>query len=191
MANKKVVMAWATVGTLLAVAVVGSLVGAAPPARRPGIVWLNHFDLLPGSADVTTSYDATSAAVVGGLTALVIQSTTLGDWGSSGGIKVVHMGVSAPPNTIVKGVRLCYELSSSAAFVTQIRLAQVQDPPQFALVMLDDGTDLTAPGPVCVDSAETTVDAAAGALLLDLRVNFDDTSEAIAIRGVGLNLLTQ
>jgi hypothetical protein len=70
-----------------------------------------------------------------------------------------------------------------------VRLAQVQDPPASALVLLDDPTDHTAVGPVCVDIKSPTIDPAEGALLLDLRVNFGNTSDLIAIRGVGLRLL--
>ncbi len=156
------------------------------------IMWLNHYDLLPGGSDVTTSFESTSSGVGGGLTALVIHSTTLGDVFSTGGNKVVHMAVETPGEeqgtTTITGVRVCYELTSSASFITQIRLAQVQDPPSVALVLLDDATDLTAPGPVCVNSSSTTIDPQVGPLLLSLRVDFGSTSDKIAVRGLGLIL---
>jgi hypothetical protein len=54
-----------------------------------------------------------------------------------------------------------------------VRLAQVQNPPSNALVLLDDPTHLNDAGPVCVDSQSTPpIDPQAGAPLLDLRVNF-------------------
>jgi len=159
--------------------------------RKKTVMWLNHFDLLPGDPSVTTSFNAVSSGVGGGLTALVIQSSTTGQNAEGGGNKVVHMAVSVPPGYLIKGVRLCYELSNKRSFISQIRLAQVQTPPKTALVMLDDGTDQTDPGPICVDSATTTVDPAAGAVLLSLRVNFGKTTDKIAVRGLGLHLTRQ
>ncbi|MFH0352091.1 MAG: hypothetical protein ACHBMF_09220 [Chromatiales bacterium] len=41
----------------------------------------------------------------------------------------VETGVPVPPGYLVTGVRLCYRLSNSRSFISQIRLAQVQDPP--------------------------------------------------------------
>ena len=40
------------------------------------------------------------------------------------------------------------------------------------MVLLDDATDQTDPGPVCVDSQATDIDPAAGAVVLSYRVNF-------------------
>lgn len=64
----------------------------------------------------------------------------------------------------------------------------MQDPPSTALVKLDDGTDLVATGPVCVDSAKTLIKASQGALLLDLRVNFGNLADKIVVRGLALYL---
>ena len=119
---------------------------------------------------------------------MIIQSTTTGDTAPTGGNKVVEMGLEVPPGFIIKGVRVCYELSNRRSFITQIRLAQVQDPPSSALVLLDDGTDQTNPGPVCVDSATASVDPGLGAVLLSLRVNFGNTSDRIVVRALGLHL---
>ena len=63
-----------------------------------------------------------------------------------------------------------------------------QAPPASAVVMLDDGTDQTNPGPICVDSTATTVDPGLGELLLSLRVNFGNTADKIAVRALGLYL---
>ena len=160
-----------------------------PVAPRKRIMWINHFDLLPGDSSVLTSFNAISSGVGGGLTGLVIQSTTVGDTGAGGGNKVVHMGLEVPPGYSIKGVRVCYELSNKRSFITQIRLAQVNDPPSSATVMLDDGTDQTAVGPICVNSTTTTVDPSLGAVLLSLRVNFGNTSDKIVVRALGLHLI--
>jgi len=172
-------------------ALVGGVAGTAKPGKgkpRTRIMWVNHFDLLPGAPEVTTSFRSTSSGVGGGLTGLVIESSTLGETFADGGNKVVHMAVDVPPKFSVRGVRVCYELTSASSFISQIRLAQVQDPPSTALVKLDDPTDLVATGPVCVDSAKTLIKPAVGALLVDLRVNFGDLADKIVVRGLALYL---
>jgi hypothetical protein len=161
----------------------------APAAARPRkLMWINHFDLLPGDPSVLTSFNAVSSGVGGGLTGLVIQSTTTGENAQGGGNKVVHTGLQVPPGFTINGVRVCYELSNKRSFISQIRLAQVQTPPQSALVKLDDGTDQTNPGPICVDSQTTTIDPAIGEVLLSLRVNFGNVADKIVVRALGLHL---
>jgi len=155
-------------------------------ARGTNLLWLNHFELLPGDASVQTTFDSTSSGVGGGLTALVVHSTTTGDIGSSGGNKEVQMAVEVPPGYDIIGVRVCYELTSTNSFIDQIRLAQVQDPPAVALVELDDATHLSQTGPVCLDSQSTLIQPELGAVLLSLRVNFGSTADLIAIRGLAL-----
>jgi hypothetical protein len=156
--------------------------------RGKTVMWIDHLDLLPGDPSVITSFNAINSGVGSGLSGLIIQSNTTGDTAPGGGNKVVEMGLEVPPGFLIKGVRVCYELSNARSFITQIRLAQVQNPPSTALVLMDDATHLTDPGPICVDSATTTVDPAAGAVLLSLRVNFGDTSDRIVVRAIGLHL---
>jgi hypothetical protein len=156
--------------------------------KRAHLMWINHFELLPGDDSVKTSFNAVNSGVGGGLTGLVITSTTTGEIATGGGNKVVHMAIEVPPGYVVNGVRVGYELTNSASFISQIRLAQVQDPPKSALVLLDDGTDQTDVGPKDVDSASTSIDAAAGPLLLSLRVNFGSTADRIVVRSLGLHL---
>jgi hypothetical protein len=162
----------------------------ATPLPRTKIMWVNHFDLLPGDSSVTTSFNAVSSGVGGGLTGLVIQSSTTGENAPSGGNKVVHMGLQVPPGYLIKGVRVCYELSNRRSFITQIRLAQVQNPPSSAIVKLDDGTNQINPGPICIDSGTTLVDPSLGEVLISLRVNFGNTSDKIVVRALGLRLST-
>ena len=161
-----------------------------PPKQHETLLWLNHLALVSGDPTVTTtSADSTSSGVGGGLTGLVIASSTLGDTDSFGGNKVVHMAVEVPPGWTLTGVRVCYEDSAAQSFIKQIRLAQVQDPPATALVFLDDATtDLTPRGPVCVNSLATSIDPAKGAVLLSLRIQTGDTRDKIVIRGLGLRL---
>src|SRR5262245_19049427 len=82
----------------------GAMLGAAPIGlandndeghgsgqSRTNVLWLKHFDLLPGDSSVVTTFNAVDSGVGGGLTALVVQSTTLGEDANGGGNKVVHM----------------------------------------------------------------------------------------------------
>lgn len=163
--------------------------GPVAPEGFAKPMWLDHLDLLPGDGSVTTSFDATSSGVGGGLSGLVIESSTIGTIGDSGGSKVVWMALEVPPGFKVIGVRVCYELSDPGSFINRIRLSQVQNPPNAALVLLDDPTNLTNAGPVCVDSAPTSINPAAGALLLYLNVNYANTADRIAVRGLALLLV--
>jgi len=175
----------------LFLALVGFLVFPQALKAQDSTVWINHLDFLPGDPSVTTSFNAVNSGIGGGLSGLVITSTTLGEDAVGGGNKVIEKGVQVPPWYLVTGVRVCYELKNTRSFISQIRLAQLQDPPGTALVVLDDGTDLTAIGPTCVDStpASAPINLADGALRLSLRVNFADLTDAIVLRGVGLNLI--
>jgi hypothetical protein len=152
-------------------------------------MWVNHLSLLAGDASVITSFNAVSSGVGGGLSGLVIESTTTGDTGASGGNKVVEKSLDIPPGFLVKGVRVGYENSNSRSCITQVRLAQVQNPPGTAIVMLDDPARLNVAGPHFHDSAATSINPTAGPLLLSLRVNFGDTSDRIVVRGLGLHLV--
>ncbi len=174
---------------------------AAQPALAKGpkegkgearVQWVNHFDLLSGDPTVTTTSSlSTNSGVGGGLTALDIMSSTLGDTDSVGGNKVVQMALELQPKTRIVSVRLCYELSDpgpNGSYIDQIRLAQIQNPPSTALVLLDDATVQDASGPTCVDSALVSppIKAKNGSVLLSLRVNFNNVSDVIAVRALGL-----
>ena len=155
------------------------------------IMWVNHLALLPGDSSVKTSYNAVNSGVGTGLSGLVIQSTTVGDTAQGGGNKVVQMGLEVPSGYLVKGVKIAYQNSNVRSYITQVRLSQLQTPPSTALVLLDDPTLLNASGAVYANSAATSINPNKGPLVLDLRVNFGDTSDLIAVRGVGLLLQKQ
>jgi len=152
-------------------------------------MWIDHLVFLPGDPSVQTSFNAVNSGVGGGLSGLIITSSTLGDEAQGGGNKVVETALEVPPGFQIVSVRVCYENSNPRSFITQTRLAQVQNPPSTAIVLLDDPTHLNAAGPVCVNSQPTLVNPAKGSVLLDLRVNFGDTTDKIVLRAVGLNLV--
>jgi hypothetical protein len=152
------------------------------------VMWIDHLALLAGDPSVHTSFNAINSGVGGGLSGLIIQSTTTGDTAPGGGNKVVETALEVPPGFKIVGVRVCFENSNKRSFISQIRLAQVQNPPATATVLLDDPTHLNQSGPVCVDSHITSVDPALGPVLLSLRVNFGNVADKIVIRGLGLRL---
>lgn len=167
--------------------------GLVQSAQAQPVLWLNHLDFLEGDSTVDVDFQAVDC--LGGLSGLAITSTTTGENGPSGENKVIEKGVPVPPDFKVNGVRVCYENSSDTSFISQIRLCQLGSPPGFCIVRLDDGTDLTDMGPVCVDSStpfggaiDPNPDDAdlEGALRLSLRVNFGNVNDTICLRGVGL-----
>jgi len=166
--------------------------GGGGDGGKPHVQWVNHFDLLSGDPSVTqTSSLSTNSGVGGGLTALVITSTTPGDIDSFGGNKVVQMALELQPHTRIRNVVVCYELTSANSYIDQVRLAQIQNPPATALVLLDDGTHLTNVGPVCVTSAGTSINSDDGSVLISLRVFFGTpaggpSTDKIAVRALGL-----
>jgi hypothetical protein len=158
------------------------------PQRFAGVVWLNHFGLLPGDSSVTVSSNAVSSGVGSGLTGLVVHSSTTGDTATGGGNKVVEIAGGPMPGYHVTGVRLCYENSSASTYIDDVRLAQVQNPPSQAIVALDDATAQNLSGPHCYDSQHVDIDPATGTILLDLRVNFAATDDVIVVRGLGFDV---
>ena len=166
---------------------------AQEPTKQPTaseVMWIDHLGLLLGDASVHISFNAVNSGVGSGLSGLVIQSTTTGDTATGGGNKVVWTALEVPPGFKVHGVRICYENSNPRSHIDQVRLAQVQNPPSSALVLLDDPTPLNHNGPICVDSHSpaTPISPPAGALLLSLRVNFGNTADKIVVRGLALHL---
>lgn len=171
-----------------------SIVGLGSGAHAEGsddvhasnrIMWINHLDLMPGDPSVTTSFNAIQS---GGI---VIHSSTLGDTAPGGGNKGVEMTLQVPPKYHVKGVRICYRNSSPGTFITQVRLAQLQNPPTSWLVKLDDGTDLNAAGAVCIDSQPTSINPQQGSIRFNLRTNFANVADTITVLATGLWLQRQ
>jgi hypothetical protein len=155
-----------------------------PPPPQPTetyTMWINHLDFVPGDFTVTTSFDLNPNVGTG----LLIGSTTPGIDQS------VEKGLQVSPGFLISGVRVCYELSSSNSFINNISLARLQDPPTGLSVLLNDPTDLTDKGPICVDSAPPLkpIDPSLGAVRLRLGVNFASSGDSIVVRAVGLHLV--
>lgn len=160
----------------------------ANPHQPGGLMWIDPLDLLPGDPSVHTSFNAIDSGVGSGLAGLIVTSSTTGDTAPGGGNKVIETGVDVPPGYRVTGVRVCYQVSAATTFLDQIRLAQVQNPPSSANILLDDATHQPTPGPVCVNSMPTSIDASAGGLFLSLRLDFGNTADEFVLRSLGLRL---
>lgn len=162
-------------------------------AAESALMWIEHLDFLSGDSTVlTTSFRSTNSGVGSGLSGLIITSSTLGNTDSVSGNKVVEKSIQVPPRFLITGVRVCYEWSAGAASnIVQIRLAQVEDPPSTALVLLDDATVQPNAGPICVNSTApaTPIDPSLGAVLLSFRINTGNVADTLVLRGVGLHLI--
>src|SRR6185295_6125060 len=73
--------------------------------NQTATMWINHLDLVPGGAEVQTLYSSTSSGVGGGLSGLIVMSTTLGETFTPTGNKVIEKGLDVPPNYNITGVR--------------------------------------------------------------------------------------
>jgi len=151
-----------------------------PQSSETFTMWINHLDFAPADSTVTTSFDFNSNVGTG----LLIGSTTTGE------SKGVEKSLQVSPGFLISGVRVCYELSSSSSFISDISLVQLQNPPTGLSLLLDDATDLTNKGPICVDSAAPSkaIDPSLGAVRLRLGVNFGG-KDLIVVRAVGLHLV--
>ena len=144
--------------------------------------WINHLDFLPGHSVVKTSFTAVYPGT------LVVRSTTTGDVVPGGGNKVVEMSLQVPPRHLLKGVRICYKSSNRRTYISQTRLAQLQNPPTSWLVKLDDPTHLNSTNPICVNSMEvpTAINPMLGSLRFPLRLFFGSIYDSVTIYSVGL-----
>jgi hypothetical protein len=151
------------------------------------MMWVNHFDLLPEDSSVTTT--CSNNDIGADFPDLVIQSSTTGAKAKNGAWKCVHMGLQIPPGYKPTAVRLCYQLSNTRSFISGIHLSQVLAPYTGALIKLNDNTAQNKLGPVFADSQSVPpIDPSLGVIILELLVNFGNTSDKIMIHALGLNL---
>lgn len=96
----------------------------------------------------------------------------------------ILLGLALPTNVRIDTVWVCYELKSSASFISQIRLTQTTTP-DAAVIRHDDGTDVTLTGPECFGSIVGGLQPQ-GTITLALRLNFASTDDWIDIGGIGI-----
>ena len=174
-------------GTIAATAIGGLTL---PASGQPVPMYVDVYDLVPGSPLIYTQYDTRNY--------LDIRSTTRGET-TPAGMKRVVMGLQIPLGYDLTGVRVCYAVNlrtsvgaEPTSFISQIRLAQLTTPPGAALVKHDERLE---PGsnPICIDSFLRSppfrIDPLLGAIELSLRVNFGRIEDVITVSMVGLYLL--
>jgi hypothetical protein len=95
----------------------------------------------------------------------------------------VLLGLTVP-SVVIKGVHVCYAIQTeSETYISQVRLTQMTTPDK-ALVVHDDGTNLTSTSPTCYTSeAEVKVE---GTITLALKMVFGSESDVILIGGIAL-----
>jgi hypothetical protein len=138
------------------------------------VQWINHLEFLPGVSYVATSY----TPINGGLK--VTASET--------GENFIVQGLPVAPGFLVTGIRVCYELTDPESFISQIAITQLEDPPVSRVLVLNDTTELSDMGPICVNSTPSfgDIDPSQGALNLSLGMWFPDINDSITVLGVGL-----
>ena len=164
-----------------------------PPPAEPesfeSLLWVDPLGLKPGSPNVEASLDPLEAGGGLGASGVVIKAL------EGEGPRRVEMGLSVPPGLLVKGVRLCYEVSSEAFSIDEVRILQLQDPPTSDALVFQDETDLTSAEAVCVDTAEAEelIDPTAGSLRLQLILTGPETvspEDCIIIHGLGIHAVS-
>jgi hypothetical protein len=155
-----------------------------PTTPFRSVMWVDHLAFQAGTPSVQVSFDAVDSGVGSGTSGLIVEA------GTGPGPRVVEQGLLVPSGLLVDGVRVCYELSDRRSYISQVRLEQLEDPPDRTRTKLVDVRGMPALGPICVDSARPSqaIDASTGSLRLQLGLNFPDPSanDRIVIRGVGL-----
>ena len=111
-------------------------------------------------------------------------------WDKGGGDAIVYDNQmddedDADPTTAIgEGVQVCYAIKTeSETYISRVRLTQMTTPDS-ALVVHDDGTNLTSTSPTCYTSpAKVEVE---GTITLALKMVFGSTSDVILIGGIAL-----
>lgn len=140
------------------------------------ILWLSPTDFVTGDDSLRINYPSVTHPAV------EIKATAPGD------LKWVSLGLKIPPFHEINAIHVCYQLSNSRSFISQVRLAEMRTPDQ-ALVRHDDGTDLLSTAPACYRSQLVTSYRPGGAVLLELRLNFGNVADTITLGAIGVELL--
>jgi hypothetical protein len=104
----------------------------------------------------------------------------------AGDLQWLGMPLSLPLGSRITNVRVCYDLTSDASYISQIRLSEEIEPPT-ATIIHDDNTNLQSTDPTCYDSAVNNVEIL-GAVTLLLRLNFASTGDTIHIGSVFVDI---
>lgn len=159
----------------IAAALLASLLAWASSASADYAIWLHPALATPEGSTLTVSH-------IGG-PAITVTTNTPGD------LQWLDFPVIIPSNVQINSVQLCYKVSDPSSYISQIRIAQMREPP-LDFVYLDDGTDLTSTTATCVTSAGPTGGpfSPAGMITVELRLNFANVAHTITIGALALNV---
>jgi hypothetical protein len=150
-----------------------------PPASGEDFTrWISPLGMVADVSSTGTSNLVLSRGPFGNT--LRVTTTAAGD------LQDLDLPLDVDTRAKIKAITVCYGLSSTNSYISQVRLAEETIPPS-AFVRHDDGTDLRSTDPVCVDSAVNDL-TPAGALTLTLRLSFASTTDRIDIGAIGLRL---
>ena len=147
------------------------------------VMWINHLALLPARTGLMVTHDAVGT----GLSGLVVSPRTAGPLVTGDGY-VLETGLTVPPGFFLRGIRIGLEASSSECCLSLIRLSQVNDPPDSAILLCEDDRQHRAVGPVAIEAESTPVDPRLGPVLATLGFTFDDPGGWVVIRALGMRL---
>ncbi|MGH2720398.1 MAG: hypothetical protein ACRDJO_02185 [Actinomycetota bacterium] len=145
------------------------------------LVWVDHLRLSPAGTGVMVVHDAVGTGQSG---LVVLPRTT----GSAGEAYLLETVLEVPPGFHLRAVRVGFEASSPECCIDLIRLSQLNDPPDAAILLVDDDRARRAAGPAAVEVEAPSIDATAGPVVLTLGFAFEDPRGWVTIRGLGLRL---
>ena len=137
-------------------------------------IWLSPTSYVTGDPTLRVSYPFASHP------STIVTCTTPGDF------KWVSMGLHLPSNAQIEQVVICYAVTNSRSFIAQTRLAEMTTP-NHANVLHDDPTHLTSTTPTSYNSA-ISAPIPTGAVMLELRLDFQHTNDEILLGAVGVNI---
>lgn len=140
------------------------------------ILWLSPTDFVTGDKSLRISYPSVAHPAV------EIKTKTPGD------LKWIYLGLRVPLDHDIHSIHVCYQLSNSRSFISQIRLAEMQAPDQ-AVVRHDDATDLLSTTPICYQSPVVPFRPGA-AIMLALRLNFGNVVDTITLGAIGVEVFS-
>lgn len=139
-------------------------------------IWLSPTDFVSGDPTLKTRYPSVSSPNT------TVTCTSPGD------LKWVSVGLRLPQNVKIEEIMVCYQVSNSQSFISQIRLVEMNTPNK-ATVIHDDGTDLRSTSPICYTSpVGGKVPSPGTAVTLALRLTFQNANDKIMLGAVGVKI---
>jgi hypothetical protein len=139
------------------------------------VIWLGPTEYVTGDDSLRIEYPSVSHPDA------IVTSKSVGDFN-------ISMSLGLPENAAIEEVIVCYQVSDIGSFISELRLSEIGMPDQ-ALVRHNDATDLQSTAPARYSSRVPGISAAPGtAMMLGLRLNFQNTIDEIHLGAVGVRL---